>query len=320
MNVKLHPPPFTWCQLEISYTCRDTMELPRWKGSLLRGGLGRALRQMLCPQRCDNPDTCDRLPACTYRTLFNPPLLHPHPDLRNIKDAPRPYTVRPPLDTQTTYHPGDQLVFGVTLLGPAIDQLMAIIGAWTLLGEMGLGLERGRASLENIQRVNPRTGERQPLALIQLANDPNLRMSGASLLELQPTLGSTVQLSFITPTHLKYQREPVRVPEAHHVVRAVLRRISMLSAFYGSAPWEAPFTDLIDLASTVPIRSVNVRWVDWGRTSGATNQNMNLGGIIGSIVYEQVPEPIQALFWLGAQLHIGKWAVFGNGWYRVTAA
>lgn len=48
------------------------MALPRWKGALLRGGLGHTLQSAMCECACSDPGSCSRSEPCPYRAIFAP--------------------------------------------------------------------------------------------------------------------------------------------------------------------------------------------------------------------------------------------------------
>ena len=69
------------------------------------------------------------------------------------------------------------------------------------------------------------------------------------------------------------------------VIRALLRRVSSLSYFYGGQRWEVDYRGWIERAEQVQIADAEVRWVDWERFSTRQQREMNLGGIVGRVTY-----------------------------------
>lgn len=310
-------PPLTLLTLRLHFRADEAMTLPRWKGALLRGGLGRALRQALCDPACSSPATCPRKDACAYRTVFAPEGEAGHSDLQGIRDVPRPYAVQPPLASQTQYAPGDVLVFGLTLAGSARTYLPHVIHAFTALGQMGLGLGRGRATLTRVESIDPLSGAALPLLAGDVLHNQVLTTSGGQILTAAALLSTKLTLHFLTPMRLKYEGRFAETPECHILVRATLRRVSQLCAHFGEAAWSLPFGQVIAEAQQVRLRVCHTQWVEWSRLSGSTGQHMNLGGFVGSATYEGVSPAVGAVLLLGSLVHIGKASVFGHGAYTV---
>ncbi len=310
-------PPLTLLTLRLHLRADEALTLPRWKGALLRGGLGRALRQALCDPACPAPTACPHAETCAYRSVFAPDGEDGHSELHGIRDVPRPYAVQPPLGPQTDYAPGDTLMFGVVLAGTARTYLPQIIRAFELLGQMGLGLGRGRMTLTSVASVDPLSGAELPLLQSGVLYNQLLTTNGTQILAAADHLPAALTLRFLTPMRLKYESRFAETPECHILVRAALRRVSQLCAHFGEAPWTAPFGQIIEEAQHARLRACRTQWVDWSRLSGATGRHMNLGGFVGSATYEGVTPAVRTTLLAGSLVHIGKAGVFGHGTYTV---
>lgn len=316
----LPPLPLSLLRLRLTLRVEETMTLPRWKGALLRGGLGRALRQALCDPTCPAPDQCIQATACPYRMLFAPDGEGGQSDLHGLRDVPRPYAVQPPLDPQTQYAPGDTLTFGFILAGKATAYVPHILRAFEALGQMGLGLGQGKARLIAMESLDPLSGAALPLLADGTLQNQVLTTTGAQILAAALQLPPTLTLRFLTPMRLKYDGQIATLPECHILVRTALRRLSQLCIFFGDGPWEVAFADAIAQAQQVRLRTCHTTMVDWGRTSGATGQHMNLSGFVGSADYANVAPEVRTILLAGSLVHIGKASVFGHGAYVVQPA
>jgi hypothetical protein len=65
---------------------------------------------------------------------------------RKYKAAPHPFVIEPPPEKRRGYKPGDEINFGLTLIGRAIDYLPYFIYTFDELGKMGIG--KGKAQYE----------------------------------------------------------------------------------------------------------------------------------------------------------------------------
>ncbi|HEX9944261.1 MAG TPA: hypothetical protein VGG03_19800, partial [Thermoanaerobaculia bacterium] len=71
--------------------------LPAFKGSMLRGAFGHALRRSVCLMGPEQPcETCRLRRACAYTRIFETFVEdEPPPLLRGLDAAPRPYVFEP---------------------------------------------------------------------------------------------------------------------------------------------------------------------------------------------------------------------------------
>jgi len=132
------------------------MRLPAYKGGVLRGGLGKALKHMVCFQ--PRTPTCEGCPLCIqcpYAYLFETPLPPDAPVLRTYKRIPQPFVLEPPLDKRTLYEAGERLSFNLVLIGRAGDYLPYFLVAFQELAKRGLGRERAPYRLLEVCAVHP---------------------------------------------------------------------------------------------------------------------------------------------------------------------
>jgi hypothetical protein len=85
--------------------------------------------------------------------VFNPFIPPDAAQFTGNQNIPRPFVVKPPLTTQTTYAAGEALVFDLVLVGQAIDYLPYFIVAFRELGANGFGLNRVRVQLARVDSL-----------------------------------------------------------------------------------------------------------------------------------------------------------------------
>ncbi|KPL90183.1 CRISPR system precrRNA processing endoribonuclease RAMP protein Cas6 [Herpetosiphon geysericola] len=306
-------PPLPIMHLRLVYVFLKDAILPRWKGALLRGGWGRALSATFCDVNCEQPAQCSR--NCPYRVLFTPEATPGQ--IVGVRDAPRPFVVRPPLADQTHFRRGDRLTFDVLLLGSAIPYAQSMIMAFIHLGRLGLGADRSPANL--IQAFSFSEQTKQFLPCFQegqwLPLAPPIQPQFFDAAVQNP--GDRWRLQFVTPTRLKRDGTVVRQFDLPLVVGTAIRRLQQLNTCYGTSPWDAPIDALFAAARAAHTEESRLRWVDWGRTSAATGQAMQLGGLIGTLDVGGMNPALATFLTMASLLHVGKAAVFGNGWFRL---
>ncbi len=101
------------------------------------------------------------------------------------------------------------------------------------------------------------------------------------------------------------------------LIRNLLRRLSSLAYFHHGWELDLDFTGLIERAAGVRLVEDNTRWVNWERYSSRQDSKMNLGGVVGTVVYEGDLDEFIPLLRLGELVHVGKGAVFGMGKYEM---
>ena len=304
-------------RLRIQMLAEKAVRLPGYKGSLLRGALGWALRRVAClTRRFDCPE-CPVVDRCLYAELFEPkgPALLAE---RGFENAPRPYVVEPPLDMTKDYVAGQALEWHLVLIGSAARALPYVLLAVDQLALRGLGPQRVPFSVSCIEAVDG-----TPL---YVDGRPDLgRLSARELTDQDVALPrvadepAILRLRFVTPTRLVADGRIVDRPTPELLAAAVARRVAALSQLYGHGASLLPHERLMAAARQVRVAEMAMRWVPLRRFSGRQQATVSIGGFVGSLVLEGVPAELRWLLAWGEVLHIGKGTVFGLGQYQIEA-
>ncbi len=313
-------------RLRITLRLAEPARLPPFKGALLRGGLGYALQRIGCPQMCwDQGATCPAaLPTCAYRELFEPALPAGRETLHDLRDAPRPFVIEPPLDQRRNYAAGDPLEFGMLLFGRGIDFLPYVVLALAEFARAGLGRYQHGARLERVEALAP--GQPFGVTIFYdgesrfVADLPTLNLAELSLRAAR--LPANLRLALRTPLRVKARGELMMRLDVPALIQAIGWRIFALTHFYGEVPWLADYQPAVALARQITIDRDTTRWVDWERSSTRPNhrQSMTLGGLIGAATLRNVPRAVRALLLAASVVHAGKACVFGHGQLDVYPA
>jgi hypothetical protein len=113
----------SFLRLRFDLGAQKEANLPAFKGSLLRGAFGHALRRTVCVMGPQQPcPTCMLRKQCAYPRIFET-LIEPDEKvprfLRGLPTGPQPYVFEP-FDEQRLYRAGESLSFDFILLGQAI--------------------------------------------------------------------------------------------------------------------------------------------------------------------------------------------------------
>ena len=323
MDESILLPPMRVAHYRFALTLEEAASLPRYKGSTLRGGFGHSFKRQVCLQRArETCEGCLLRNVCPYGILFEPSPPADSEVLSTQSDIPLPFVLEPPLDGKQEYEPGDDLTFGLTLVGRAIEHLPYFVMAFGALGRRGLGRDRARYTLSSVTAVDilqDRT------FTVYSDHDEVLRDSdlAANATALNHDGGKSpanrLAIDFLTPTQLKHEGRFHRRPDFHVLVRALLRRTSSLAYFHCGERWDTGYRGWIERAEMVRTVEARTGPVEVWRYSRRQGQRVSLGGPVGQMVYEGDLAPFRPLLALGEWIHVGKASVFGNGMMRVSA-
>lgn len=318
--------PLTVTTLRFTLRALDPVRLPAFAGSTLRGAIGRALRTLTCLTGAPDCAGCPAFNRCAYARVWEPearvspvgrhakgvklaeapaapsaePPGRPTPlDNRSNRDAHAspPYIVVPPMWTghPTRLAPGDLFgfrlhLFGDTRVRPELWEAAVRAAALT-------GFAEGRGRMTTTATV-------EPAASISLEDTGPWRQ--------------TVRLHFITPLHIKHDRQRLDRFDAVAFTLRLAARVEHLLSRYGSGP--SPFEPeaLADLAASCPIIEQNIQPVSDHRVSDRQGRTIPISGLVGHATVADVPRPVRQLWRLAELLHAGKGAPMGLGHVRVT--
>ena len=231
-------------------------------GSAWRGAFGHALRKTVCVTGLPDCAACSLVDSCPYPTTFDnrpPPTAK---KLTRYPTAPNPYVLAPQ-DRHVDSREGT-VNLGITLAGHANDHLPSIVRALERAGREGLTSRRVKLRLMDIQTE-----------VADEAGWATIGEAGGSLNAVRPRRPTAppspaaVQVRLVTPLRIK-RRERFVTPadfDFRAFVANLLRRLSLLTYFYGDEPLETDFAGLLRRAEKVPVADANLRWRDWARYS-----------------------------------------------------
>lgn len=303
----------------------STIRFPiRWKGNVLRGAFGTSLRRLVCLNRGQETcETCKIRERCAYSLIFNP--LEPG-HIKRLKNLPRGFIIKPPLDDQTEYTSFSPLRFEMVLVGDRIFALPYVIVPFKGLGDFGIGVNRGKFSLGGIEVF--KDGGFDPIynPMTNVVSDFERRISGEELIkEASKFKGDRITLQFLTPTRIRFNptgekggSRIVRDPEFHHLVRRLRDRINALIISYCGGQLETDYSGIAERALKVKKVRSDLRWFELKRKSRTQGTFHDQSGFVGEITFQGDLKEFLPLLLAGEYLHVGEDAVFGNGWYKIV--
>lgn len=291
-----------------SFLLENDLNLPPYAGSTLRGVFGHALRRAACMTRQKECTHCPLLETCPYSRIFaNPPsaLLNKSQQ----QNPPQPYIIEAPANGIRHYTAGSHYHFETVLIGYARTQLPLIAYAFKQAFERGIGQNKARGTLTDIAIEQTNTWQTVYQQQTIKPHSQNL------LLPTHYPTACTIQ--FQTPLRIQQQGSVLGIFRLNSeiLLTQLLRRISTLAALYWQ-PLEANYPALLQAATQIQSKQ-ELHWQDWTRYSNRQQQEMTLGGALGTWQFENLLLPFSQLLYLGQWLHIGKETVFGLGRYTI---
>lgn len=282
--------------------------------NMLRGTFEMAFRRLVCHDTSLDCRECPLRGTCPYPGLFRP---SPPPEsdrLSKQQDLPRPFVFEPPPSGHDVLEPGAPLDVGLTTFGSAQGSLPYLVVALQSLGDQGLGRTRGRLKLDRVSAETP-----AGTAEVFTAGDatvrtrtPPLRLT--NLLRPGDERATRLRVRFLTPTTLKRDGHLVERPTFGDLARRIRDRVSSLASFFGDGPLDIDFAGLAQAADDVRTIECRTRWEHRTRRSSRTGASHETSGFTGEAVYEGDLGPLMPLVRMGEVVHVGKYAVWGNGW------
>lgn len=300
-------------RVRLRLTARDPLELPAFAGSLVRGALGMALRQVSCTTGEPTCTGCPEIPVCPYGYGFETPLPADAPDRALGPFVPHPFVLS--LDAPARLVPGDPFAIDLALIGRGRFHLASFVEAVRWLARRGLSARRGRFGIERVDDISP-AGPRAillPEQPVFLAEPTDWTL--ASL--VQPAPGA-VTLRTLSPLRLLARGEPVGELDLALLLRALFRRIGALARYHCGFEPQVDYPRLLEHART-QVRIVERRlvWKELPRYSARQKRRMVLGGLEGSLAFEGDLAPALPFLRLGELVQVGKGTSFGLGRYRL---
>ena len=318
-------------------------------GSAWRGAFGHALRKTVCVTRLPACDPCVLLYSCPYPFLFESRTPPGAKKLSLYPRTPGPFVFEPADPRFDTRNGDGTLNLGVTLFGSANDHLPYVVHALDRAGRQGLtgrcvvldvldvqvesrGLGTGEAENRADARATDEAEGIDEAGSTGAVGDAGERDNWTPIYEPggglspvparspapPPALPRTIRVRLLTPLRVKRHEHFVGASDFDFraLMGGLLRRISLLTYFFGETPLETDFAGLLRRAESIPVAKRCLRWREWTRHSSRQNAKLKMGGLVGS--FELAGRGLEAfwpIMWLGQWTHAGKGCSMGLGRY-----
>ncbi len=315
---RLYPlPTIPYLRLRYSLEAQGPSRLSTYKGSMLRGAFGHALRSSVClrdaRQECS---TCPLRESCAYARLFESRVEgEPPPFCKGQPNAPQPYVFEA-RDLRRDFRPGERMETDLLLFGNAVK----LQGYATLA--MGRMAERGLGPGRHGFRLVGASAEKAGGGWLRLPTGREglpAALATAVVPAAETFVADRATLHLLTPTRLKIQGRIASRFDFRALVFKMARRVLELAHFHVPGPeldWH--IRPLLEAANQVRITGASTRWQNWPRYSSRQRQAIHMRGLVGRLHLEGDLTPFTPLLRLAEILHVGKNTTFGLGQVAVA--
>lgn len=283
--------------------------LPPFRGATLRGGFGYHLKKTVCHRKQTTCQDCIVRNTCAYSYIFEGIPPEDRQKMRLYPYVPQPFTLL--VNSQDPVHiqPGDSLSFGMRLFGKATDLFPYIAYSFIEMGKEGLGKDHIPFQITQISQTSSGTVIYQP-------EENCIHKIHKEYIQNVLTPCKRLQVQFLTPLRLRVNGKEPSTLRFEDLIRAVVRRFSILTYFYGSFHEESK----IDLASVQTVRTIseNIHPVEFRRFSGRQKRAVEMSGLLGTLIFEGNLTPFLPWLSIAQVIGVGKAASFGFGRVHIT--
>ncbi len=277
---------FQLLRLKVFMQLQQDTILPAFKGSMLHGWFGHALK-----------GTDEH----AFHVFYG----------EHAGQQPKPYMICPGADRKTTWHRGEIFDFDIVLFGDACQFAETVIQACQNGEALGFGAKRCPLKLISISSVLPaslRAGI-HPYYLSEHFNQP-----------LPTQLQTELALHFTSPVRLKHRGSILKhgAPRLDECIRHIYRRWLLLSRFwvvdddqlFNALNEELPRLGDYEMAD-------HSYYEDWQRYSHKQQDALPFGGLMGQVSFFGDIATAQPWLALGTHLHMGGKTTFGLGGFQL---
>jgi hypothetical protein len=311
----LDTPHLPLARYRLDFRTRDHITLPPFQGAVWRSVFGLALKTM-----SDEASAHGTSALGVYTYLFETPPPPGAAKLKGSNAAPHPFVIgAEPNFEPRHFAPNETLTIELTLIGRGNVHAPVIFEAFARGAGGGLAKSRGRAELTEVSAIWRTDEEDTPLTP---APDGRYAPAPAKSPAIPP-MPDIADVHLLTPLRLVRDGRPLRPRDFHpgDLLRALLRRISMLMSFHTDADLETDFRTATALSHQARMAEAELEMASQTRYSRNHSGTIPMDGLVGGFLLDMRGlEGFWPYLWLGQWVHAGKGTVMGNGALHIREA
>ncbi|MBL6985162.1 MAG: CRISPR system precrRNA processing endoribonuclease RAMP protein Cas6 [Candidatus Thioglobus sp.] len=292
-------------------------KLSSFKGSMMRGALGHALKDIVCAVRVKVCDSCLLRFTCIFPRIFEP---KPASDKKSEQaNRPHPYILDSHKMDRGYYKAGDEFTFSLLLFGSVIQYFPYFLYAFERMGLTGLGKRRdqGRTTfvLQEVYSGEQRIYTRESKNISMPLTRSVLSITASSTQPKQTA--SHVRIRLVSPLRVKIDGRFARDLDFVEFMRFVLRRLRMLFSEFSENEWNVDEKSLLQKATSITVMAKNIRWEEQVRYSNRQKTKLFIGGLSGTFEVNGDLTPFIQFLKAAEIVHLGKETSFGLGKIKI---
>lgn len=320
---------FPVLRLEFVLRAEESLVLPDYLGSTLRGAFGHALKNSACQLVGAPCQSCTITTHCWYGWLFETVMPSKSVSRNGIQDAPRPFVITPPLSDNTgmrrRMQRGDKVTFSISLFGSAVNGLPYIVYAIDEMARKGLGVNQGIFSLRDLYFIN-RGGEQVSLDYNWTTrqynpNKTDLIYVGDLVRDRLMSLPDSdhLRIRFLTRARIRIEDRLQRQLDFTMLIKFLLNRITMMLDVHGSGITAIDKRTILKCADNIRTTAADTFQHKVLRISNRQMKSIPYDGVLGEFLFEGSDlRDFRTLLAVGELLHVGSGASFGLGKYVIA--
>ncbi len=273
-----------------------SVKLPKWKGNIIRGALGKSLHDLYCiyNKNCKN---CKYIFSCPFGYIFETP--SKGIVLSNLRDYAKPYVVKPPLEKKELYKEGEKIKFSIALFGDALKFESHILNA---VLHMKL---KGKMKLIRVTVENPFKNQKEVLFEDNEFFKTRIYISKK---DLDRKIGKIFILKFLTPFRLLRGGSLISEPSFEDIAKFAFRRYSMMMVQFCGENIN------FNLENNVKNIKSKLSRIDF------IYNNEKQPFLIGELIFSgKINRELKRAINFCQIAHLGKRASHGHGWYELVS-
>jgi hypothetical protein len=300
------PEAFTYSRLLFRFKLLEKSALTVFKASMLRGLMGKALHRLNCQSR-GSCKKCKLVTTCAYSILFKPELV-----FKNQLTTP-PFVLFSP-NKKETFAKGDELEFTLTIFGEYSRYFDYFLNAFNYARGFGLGSKRTPYEIESITDDISNAWVYRDMQVNKQWKVAFACLSGLN--RETPKNPRNLRIHFLSPTFLKVAKKQVYFPGMTEIIRAVIRRVHILSrSIWKDMEFKIDKSFLEDLYFNIDRYDL---CFDKSFKTGGLGHKVELSGFYGVVDYGGDFSYLYPLLRAGELVHIGARMSYGLGKYEVV--
>ena len=301
-------PSFTVAHVVWSGRFLNAGRLPGFRGATLRGALGYHLRNTVCHSFQRKCTDCFLRFQCAYSLFFEGTAAEERKIMRLYDNTPQPFMFLLNAHDATSVKSGDLFVFGMRIFGNATELFPYVAFSLFEAGKKGIGQEHLYYETDAIYQ-----GE----TILYAKGETTIRKPQRRELAV-PNSSETAKIAtmtFLSPLRIRSEGHTAKHLSFLDIAKAALRRITILNAFFGDGSLPTPewSNHILQLAERVPTVSHSISPYGFDRYSGRQKRSVHLDGVLGDIVFRDVPPELLRLLKIMEGVGLGKSTSFGFG-------